>query len=66
MGLQPGSKIEFIPEADGSWRLVKSKGSIMELAGIIEWADEPISIEEMKEGVKLHVAEHFLDGLDCV
>ena len=64
MDLQPGSKIEFIPDVDGTWRVVKRKRSIMELAGVIEWTGDPVPIEEMNESIKLHVGKHYLEGLD--
>ena len=62
MDLCPGSKLEFISESGGAWRLVKRKHSIIELAGIIEWTKEPISIDEMNKEVKRQAARRFLES----
>ena len=59
MDLQPGSKLEFIPDADGTWRVLKRKRSLVEFAGIVKWADEPVSIDEMNEKAKRHVNAGF-------
>jgi len=60
MGLKPGSKLEFIQDVDGVWRIVKRKRSIMELAGVIEWPGSPVSADEMSAKAKQHVADRFL------
>ena len=62
MDLAPGSKLEFIPDADGTWRVVKRKRSIMELAGTIEWAGEPVSLDEMHRKAKQRAGSGFLEN----
>ena len=62
MDLQPGSKLEFIPDADGTWRVLKRKRSLVELAGIVKWADEPVSIDEMNEKAKRRVNDGFSES----
>ena len=62
MDLKPGSKLDFIPDADGTWRVVKRKRSIMELAGIVKWDGEPVSIEEMYTRAKNHVDKSYRES----
>ena len=62
MGLRPGSKLDFIPDTDGAWRVAKRKHSIMELSGTIEWPDEPIPIKEMENKAKQLVIKHFVEN----
>jgi len=63
MSLIPGSKLDFIPDQDGTWRVVKRKRSIMELAGFLKWEAEPISIEEMDEKAKRQVIDTYHQGI---
>jgi AbrB family looped-hinge helix DNA binding protein len=63
MGLIPGSKIDFIHDQDGTWRVVKKRRSIMEFAGVLKWKTEPISIEAMDKVAKQRVADNYLESL---
>jgi AbrB family looped-hinge helix DNA binding protein len=62
MGLKPGSKLDFICDQDGTWRVVKKKRSILDLAASFEYDGEPISVEEMSKSAKQHVVDSFFKG----
>ncbi len=64
MGLIPGSKLDFICDADGSWRIVKRKRSIMDIAATLKYSGDTISVEDMKKAAKKHVVKTFKIGLD--
>jgi len=62
MDIKPGSKLEFVPDQDGAWRVVKRKRSIMELAGFFKRVGDPVSIEEMDIKLRQHVAKTYLEN----
>jgi len=60
MGVGTGSTLEFLPDKDRAWKVVRKKRSIMELAGFFELASTPISIPDMDVKLRQHaVKEHF-------
>jgi len=59
MGLIPGSKIDFIPDQDGTWRIVRKKLSIIDLAGALEYSGKSVTIEDMNKTIRQRVADSF-------
>lgn len=59
MGLLPGTKLDFIPNRDGTWRIVKRKRSIMELSGFFKWDGGPVTIEEIDKSVAERATDMF-------
>jgi len=62
MGLAPGMKVEFIPDQDGTWRIVKKKLSILDLAGCLEWDGPPVSVEDMNKAIRQSASDKFTSG----
>jgi AbrB family looped-hinge helix DNA binding protein len=60
MGITTGTRLDFIPNGDGSYRVVHKKRSVMDLAGCIPYDGPPLSIEDMDEAIGLAVTEDFL------
>lgn len=51
LGLHAGSKVEFIEQDDGSWKLSAKTGDIRALKGILKYQGPSISIEDMDEAM---------------
>lgn len=51
LGLQPGSKVEFVQNGPGVYELVVKTGSIRDLKGMLPPPDIPVTIEQMNEAV---------------
>jgi len=62
LDLMPGSMLDFIANADGSWKIVKRQRSILELAGIIKRTEKTVSIDEMTHKAKQQVGKRFLES----
>ena len=59
MGLIPGSKVDFIPDQDGTWRIVRKKLSIIDLAGALEYSGKSVTIEDMNKAIRQRIADSF-------
>ena len=57
LGLEPGSRVEFVKMPDGAYELMPATRSIKELKGILKHAGPLVSIEDMDEGIARAVAE---------
>jgi AbrB family looped-hinge helix DNA binding protein len=55
--LEPGSKVEFVEQPDGSFELIPATRSIKDLKGIVKYAGPPVSIEEMDQAIADAAAE---------
>lgn len=51
LGLKAGDRVAFIKGENGEFILRPKKGSIMDMAGILQWKGEPVTIEEMNETI---------------
>jgi antitoxin PrlF len=54
--LVPGSKIDFVEQADGSYALKIKTGDIRRLKGVIKYNGPPVSLEDIDEGIAAAVA----------
>lgn len=52
LGLEPGTKVDFVRISHREYRLRAKNGSIDDLFGILHYDGPPISIEEMNEGIR--------------
>lgn len=57
LGLETGSRVEFIALPDGSYEFVPLTRSIKDLKGIVRTPPRAVSIEEMDDAVADAVAE---------
>jgi len=57
LGVQPGERIVFLPEADGEFRVRKVR-SILDLAGCVPYSGPPVTLEEMKQAIAEHADAH--------
>lgn len=51
LGLQPGSRIAFVPTPSGGYEIHPETASIQDLKGVVPRPAQPVSIEEMNEAV---------------
>ena len=58
--LKSGSRIDFVPLANGSYELAPATGSIKDLKGFIKPPSKPITLEEMDQGIAAAIAERVL------
>jgi AbrB family looped-hinge helix DNA binding protein len=63
LDIQPGTKLEFLSDGNGVFRVVRKKRSIMELHGVIAYDGPPASIEEMDEAIARAVSEPYGQGV---
>ncbi len=56
LGLRAGSKVSFLPEPDGSYRLVARTGSVRDLQGLLI-APRHVTLEEMDEAIAAGAAQ---------
>ena len=57
LGLQAGSKVEFVRTEQGDYELVVKTGSIRDLKGMLPPPEVPVTIEQMNEAVAHGAAE---------
>jgi bifunctional DNA-binding transcriptional regulator/antitoxin component of YhaV-PrlF toxin-antitoxin module len=57
MGITVGTRLDFIPNGDGSYRVVRKAGSIMDMFGMLKHDGPPVSIKEMDETIAAALAE---------
>jgi AbrB family looped-hinge helix DNA binding protein len=55
LGVQPGDRVAFLPEADGEFR-IRRAGSILDLAGCVSYSGPPVTIEEMNQAIGAYVS----------
>ncbi len=57
MGLEAGSKVEFVKCDDGSYILLPVTRSLADLKGMFTWDGPTITIEQMNEAIASAAAE---------
>jgi AbrB family looped-hinge helix DNA binding protein len=58
LGLEPGSKVQFIELPDGRCEFKPATTPVEDLKGFFgPWSGPPVSLEEMNEGIARVVAE---------
>lgn len=51
LGLQPGTKVDFVRVGAGDYRVRPKNRSIEDLFGIIKYDGPPITLEDMERGI---------------
>lgn len=51
LGLQPGSRLAFVPTETGGYEIHPETASIKDLKGIVSRPAQPVSLDEMNEAV---------------
>ncbi|MCC7048520.1 MAG: type II toxin-antitoxin system PrlF family antitoxin [Alphaproteobacteria bacterium] len=62
MKLQPGDRVIFVKEPDGTVRMVAKNVKIEALAGLLR-ADRSVTIDEMNEAIAEEAGEQFLKSV---
>jgi AbrB family looped-hinge helix DNA binding protein len=57
MDITAGSRLDFIPNGDGSYRVISKRRSIMDLAGCLSYDGPPVPVEEMDRGIATAAVE---------
>ena len=57
LGLEAGSRVEFVARSDGSWEIVSATPSIKDLKGVVRARGRPDSTEQMDETIADAVVE---------
>lgn len=52
LGLRPGSKVRFLREDDGTYRLSARHASVRDLEGLLD-APHPVTLDQMDEAITL-------------
>jgi AbrB family looped-hinge helix DNA binding protein len=61
--LVAGSKVEFIPDGNGWYRIVSKAKSLSEVIGCIPYSGPAVLVEDMCEGISDAVADEYERGL---
>lgn len=61
LGIQPGTKVEFVERAGGGYELFAATGSIRDIRGMFSWSGPPVTIEEMDDAIAEAAAERYRD-----
>lgn len=51
LNIEAGSKLEFIPDGQGAFRIVPKKLSVMDLLGSIPFSGKTVSLDDMDEAI---------------
>jgi AbrB family looped-hinge helix DNA binding protein len=51
MDIKPGTRLEFLSDGDGTFRVVRKKRALAELYGAIPYDGPSLSVEEMDEAI---------------
>ncbi|MDR1015128.1 MAG: AbrB/MazE/SpoVT family DNA-binding domain-containing protein [Coriobacteriales bacterium] len=57
MGITAGTRLDFIPNGDGSYRVARKAGSVMDMFGMLRHDGPPVPVEEMDEAIAAALAE---------
>jgi antitoxin PrlF len=57
LGIETGTRVEFVPRADGSFEFIALAGSVSALSGIVPWSGRALSLDEMDAAIAASAAE---------
>lgn len=57
LGLESGSRIEFVETEKGKFLIVPATSSVLDLKGMLRKPATPISIEDMNQAIATHGAK---------
>ncbi len=61
--LVPGSKLDFIKQPDGSYKILTKTGDIRQLRGIVKYDGPAVSIDDMNDAIAAGAAKRFRRSL---
>jgi len=59
LGIQAGTRVQFIPRADGGYDFVASSGSVRDIRGMIAARGRAATLEEMDDAIADAAADRF-------
>ena len=60
LGLTSGSRVDFVPRADGSYELVSATGTVTSLKGCVRSGGTPVTLQEMDAAITEGAAAEYL------
>ena len=60
LNIRTGTRVQFLPNSDGTWDFIPLTDSVMDLAGFIKWDGPPVTLEEMDAAIAEGAAETML------
>lgn len=51
LGLEAGSRVNFVPTEDGSYQLIPATGTVTALKGLVPAPATPVSLDEMAAAI---------------
>lgn len=63
LGITTGMRLDFIPNGDGSYRVVPKKRSVLDLMGMLGHNGSPVTVEAMDQGIADAIAADYLQSI---
>jgi AbrB family looped-hinge helix DNA binding protein len=63
LDIRPGTKLEFLSDGNGVFRVVRKKRSVMDMYGVVAYDGPPVSVEEMDEAIAQAVSDAYGQSL---
>lgn len=60
LGLQPGSRLAFVPTESGGYEIHPETASIKDLKGAVPQSAQPVSVDEMNEAIAAAASKNDL------
>jgi len=57
LAIHAGTRVEFVPRADGTWEFLSATGSVRDLRGMFTWSGPTVTLEEMNDAIAAAAAE---------
>ncbi len=57
MNIRTGTRVQFLPNSDGTWDFIALTGSVSDIAGFIMWDGPPVTLEQMDGAIAQAAAE---------
>jgi antitoxin PrlF len=58
LGIETGTRVQFVPRADGTWEFVAAGGSVTSIRGMFA-ANASVSTEDMRDAIVDAAADRF-------
>lgn len=58
LGIEAGTRVDFVPRADGTWEFVAAGGSVASIRGMFSSRDAA-TVEDMREAIAEAATERF-------
>jgi antitoxin PrlF len=57
LGIETGTRVEFVERSDGTWEFAAVTGSILDLRGMFKWSGPAATLEDMDDAIAAGAAE---------